>query len=234
MQLLCIFGLPQICSVIGYVLLYAYIYWCYHDGIVKTLAMCVMGLIILGVVELLLSQGVYYFVPLDLADGWLEAISSTLLVVVSALLSKLKIYRLMGLFERWDVSYFFVAFLSLMIFAPVVVLRAFKELVVAEYFYITVCILVMWFLISKIQKNKIENQLRKKYLESFTEIISQIRRRQHKVKNQFDTAFGMYRLYDNYDELVAKQKEFLGRIWDYELPTDAIVLEDASGGGINI
>lgn len=144
------FGLPQICSVIGYVLLYAYIYWCYHDGIVKTLAMCVMGLIILGVVELLLSQGVYYFVPLDLADGWLEAISSTLLVVVSALLSKLKIYRLMGLFERWDVSYFFVAFLSLMIFAPVVVLRAFKELVVAEYFYITVCILVMWFLISKI------------------------------------------------------------------------------------
>lgn len=54
------FGLPQICSVIGYVLLYAYIYWCYHDGIVKTLAMCVMGLIILGVVELLLSQGVYY------------------------------------------------------------------------------------------------------------------------------------------------------------------------------
>lgn len=220
------FGLPQICSVIGYVLLYAYIYWCYHDGIVKTLAMCVMGLIILGVVELLLSQGVYYFVPLDLADGWLEAISSTLLVVVSALLSKLKIYRLMGLFERWDVSYFFVAFLSLMIFAPVVVLRAFKELVVAEYFYITVCILVMWFLISKIQKNKIENQLRKKYLESFTEIISQIRRRQHKVKNQFDTAFGMYRLYDNYDELVAKQKEFLGRIWDYELPTDAIVLEE--------
>lgn len=220
------FGLPQICSVIGYVLLYAYIYWCYHDGIIKTLAMCVMGLIILGVVELLLSQGVYYFVPLDLADGWLEAISSTLLVVVSALLSKLKIYRLMGLFERWDVSYFFVAFLSLMIFAPVVVLRAFKELVVAEYFYITVCILVMWFLISKIQKNKIENQLRKKYLESFTEIISQIRRRQHKVKNQFDTAFGMYRLYDNYDELVAKQKEFLGRIWDYELPTDAIVLEE--------
>lgn len=116
--------------------------------------------------------------------------------------------------------------MSLMIFAPVVVLRAFKELVVAEYFYITVCILVMWFLISKIQKNKIENQLRKKYLESFTEIISQIRRRQHKVKNQFDTAFGMYRLYDNYDELVAKQKEFLGRIWDYELPTDAIVLEE--------
>lgn len=49
------FGLPQICSVIGYVLLYAYIYWCYHDGIIKTLAMCVMGLIILGVVELLLS-----------------------------------------------------------------------------------------------------------------------------------------------------------------------------------
>ena len=84
----------------------------------------------------------------------------------------------------------------------------------------------MWILVSKIQKSKIENQMRKKYLDSFTEIISQIRRRQHKVKNQFATAFGMYRLYDTYDELVAKQKEFLGRVWEYELPTDAIVLEE--------
>ena len=27
-------------------------------------------------------------------------------------------------------------------------------------------------------------------------------------------------------KLVAKQKEYLGRLWDYELPTDAIILED--------
>ena len=46
------------------------------------------------------------------------------------------------------------------------------------------------------------------------------------MKNQFDTAFGMYKLYPTYDELVAKQKEYLGRLWDYELPTDAIILED--------
>ena len=39
------------------------------------------------------------------------------------------------------------------------------------------------------------------------------------MKNQFDTAFGMYKLYPTYDELVAKQKEYLGRLWDYELPT---------------
>ncbi len=46
------------------------------------------------------------------------------------------------------------------------------------------------------------------------------------MKNQFATAFGMYKLYPTYDELVEKQKEYLGRLWDYELPTDAVILED--------
>lgn len=222
----CYFSLPQAFAVIGYVLLYGYICWCYQERALKSFAMCIIGLIILGVLELLLSQGLYFVIPSDMPRGVLEVISSALLVGICALLKWAKLNRLMRVFERWDVSYIIVAILSLMIFAPLVLFKILQKLNVTYNIYIAICIVVMWILVSKIQKSKIENQMRKKYLDSFTEIISQIRRRQHKVKNQFATAFGMYRLYDTYDELVAKQKEFLGRVWEYELPTDAIVLEE--------
>ncbi|MCI5731028.1 MAG: GHKL domain-containing protein, partial [Eubacterium sp.] len=141
-------------------------------------------------------------------------------------LRRISLYKVMDYFDKWEPAYALVAVLSLMIVSPLVILRVIKKLEVTEYVYITSCVIAMWLLLSKIQKYSVENRIRKKYLESFSDIITQIRRRQHKVKNQFNTAFGLYRLYDNYDELVEKQKEYLGRLWDYELPTDAIILED--------
>lgn len=220
------FSLPSYCSFIGYFLLFGYIYWIYREKFIRCFAILVISLMIIGVIELLLTQSLFYICPVDMKYGVLESISATLLLIVSIILRKTKIYKIMGILDRWEPSYAFVAILSLMVFTPVIALRIFKELVVSEYIYITICVLVMWMLVSRIQKTKIENRIRKKYLDSFTDIIAQIRRRQHKVKNQFNTAFGLYRLYDTYDELVEKQKEYLGRLWDYELPTDAIVLED--------
>ena len=82
--------------------------------------MCIIGLIILGVLELLLSQGLYFVIPSDMPRGVLEVISSALLVGICALLKWAKLNRLMRVFERWDVSYIIVAILSLMIFAPLV------------------------------------------------------------------------------------------------------------------
>ena len=220
------FHLPSFCSFIGYLLLFGYIYWIYKEKFIRCFAILVISLLIIGIIELLLTQSLYYIFPVDMAYGVLESISAVLLVGLSIVLNKTKIYKIMGILDRWEISYALVALLSLTIFTLVGALRILKKLVVTEYIYVTACILVMWLLVSKIQKSKLENQIRKKYLDSFTDIITQIRRRQHKVKNQFNTAFSLYRLYDTYDELVEKQKEYLGRLWDYELPTDAIALEE--------
>lgn len=220
------FSLPSYCSFIGYFLLFGYIYWIYREKFIRCFAILVISLMIIGLIELLSTQIIYCFYPQKVEYVVVVTIAAVLLVIVSFFLNKFALNKFFSVFERWEPSYALVALLSLMIFTLVAVLKIIKKLEVTEYIYISVCILVMWMLVSKMQKTKLENRIRKKYLESFTEIITQIRRRQHKVKNQFNTAFGLYRLYDTYDELVEKQREYLGRLWDYELPTDAIILED--------
>ena len=93
--------------------------------------------------------------------------------------------------------------------------RILSKLDVSDYVYIVVCILVMWLLMLKVQEYKIDAKIRKQYFEAYREVLVQIRRRQHKIKNQINAAYSMFRLYDTYDELVEKQKEYLSKIMEY-------------------
>lgn len=219
-------GLPDLISVFSYVILFAYIRWSYREELVKSFALMVFSLILVSMSELVSYQITALFYSVQFETGKFELMASTILIVLCIILSRGKLDRVLIMIERWEAAYILVALLSLMIFTPVVTLRILEKLDVSDYMYIVMCIAVMWMLVSKIQKNNMENRMRKKYLEGFTEVILQIRRRQHKVKNQFNTAFGMYYLYDTYEELVQKQKEYLGRLWEYELPAEAVVLEE--------
>lgn len=57
-------------------------------------------------------------------------------------------------------------------------------------------------------------------------MIDQIRRRQHKFRNQMDAVYSMHKLYGDYKMLVEAQREYLGKLEDYEMPADVLVLEN--------
>lgn len=220
------FQMPASFSFVTYVFLFTYILWCYRESFLWSFSILVIDLIIVSVIELLTTQILFLMLPVELPPGMLEVFAATCMVLLCVLLNKLKLHKIVGVLDKWEPSYILVAALSLMIFTPIAMLKVLKKLDVTDYIYIALCILVMWLLVSQIQRYNLESRIRRKYIESFAEIITQIRRRQHKVKNQFNTAFGLFALYDTYDALVEKQKEYLGRLWDYELPTDAIILEE--------
>ena len=84
----------------------------------------------------------------------LEIAAVTIMVIGFIFLPQLKLNRLLGVFDKKDFLFSVVAILSFVIFAPLVLFKIIQKLNVADYIYIVICIVVMWFLVSKIQKTK--------------------------------------------------------------------------------
>lgn len=216
-------------SFVSYILLYLYLKLAYGEDLVHTLVVTVLSSVFAGMVECLVA----YLVAITVISGKQEVgiyeiIVTGLTFLLAYRLSKFKIGRVLDMLEKWDFTYAIVCVLSLMVFAPFAMMKILSKLDVSDYVYIVLCIVAMWLLIYKIQEYKIDAKIRKQYFEAYREVLIQIRRRQHKIKNQINTAYSMYRIYDTYEELVEKQKEYLSKITEYELPNDAITLEEPS------
>ena len=212
----------------GYFLLFLYLKLSYREDFLQTLVVTVSSGVLARVIELVVMFVVMLIMPSQQEIGIFELIVVTLTMFVAAVLSKSPMSKFIDVLEKWDFSYAIVAILSLMIFSPSVVLQLARKIEIIDFAYIIICIFMMWLLVFRVQRYKLESKIRKQYFEGYKDVISQIRRRQHKIKNQINAAYSMYRLYDTYDELVGKQKEYLSRILDYELPNDAIILEEPS------
>lgn len=215
-------------SSISYVMFFIYVKIVYKNDFFHTLTLVVISSVMVSLVELIVICILPFFIMAGPETGVYEVLVTAITLVIVCLLTRTKIQRLMCIIEKCSFTYVVVCILSLMIFTPSLLLKVVQKLDVGDYFYIAICIGVMWLLVFRIQKYELESKIRRQYFESYKNVINQIRRRQHKIKNQLNAAYGMYLLYDNYEELVEKQKEYLSRILEYELPNDAIVLEEPS------
>lgn len=212
----------------GYLLLFLYLKLSYREDFLHTLVVTVSSGVLARVIELLVMFVVMIVMPSEQEIGIFELVVVSLTVVVSVILSQSQLSRFVDVLEKWDFSYAIVAILSLMIFSPSVVLQLARKIEIIDFVYIVICIFMMWLLVFKVQRYKLESKIRRQYFEGYKDVIAQIRRRQHKIKNHIDTVYSMFHLYHTYDELVAKQREYLSRMLAYELPNDAITLEEPS------
>ncbi len=92
--------------------------------------------------------------------------------------------------------------------------------------YIIVCFILMWLFSFQLMKHYYEERFRKKYFKEFSNVMDQIERRQHKFRNQLQVVYSMYNLYHEYETLVEAQREYMGKLVDYEMPADVLVLEN--------
>lgn len=210
-------------SMISYILLFLYIKWAYKEDFIHTMLVGVMSAIITTILEFALMC----LVPLFL-DVMREIVVTSITMILALFVSRNYLGKFLDILEKWDFMYAVVCLLSLMMFTPALAIKIARKMDVTDYIYVAVCIVVMWMLVVRVQRFKLEDIIRKQYLEAYKEVLLQIRRRQHKIKNQINVAYSMFLIYDTYDELVEKQKEYLSKISDYELPNDAIILEEPS------
>lgn len=215
-------------SIGSYLLLFLYLKLSYREDLLHTLMVTVSSGVLAGGIEVLITVAVLLIVPSGREAGVFELAVTMLTLGACIILSRLPIGKFMEVLEKWDFTYAIVAILSLMIFSPSLILRFVLQVQIIDFVYIVICIFMMWLLVFKVQRYKLESKIRRQYFEGYKDVIAQIRRRQHKIKNHIDTVYSMFHLYHTYDELVAKQREYLSRMLAYELPNDAITLEEPS------
>lgn len=64
----------------------------------------------------------------------------------------------------------------------------------------------------------------KEYLDKYNDAVTAIQARQHKFMNQINAIYLLFELYDNYEDLVAKQKDEIKNLKQYIMPDTIMVL----------
>lgn len=220
--------MPDALTTGSYVLFLLYIKWSYNESWKNSLITLILCIILVGLVEL-----VSFFPFAFVMHGWLSDIMNNLFASLCSMIlcfvvaRFIPIQHLKNWCEKKEVTYIAVVFFSLLLMLTTIIdFKMTLELDVGDYIYITACVVLMWLLVVRLMRYRYEEKIRKKYFDAFCSVIDQMKRRQHKFRNQVDAVYSLHSLYDDYDTLVEEQRKYLGRLVDYEMPTDVLVLEN--------
>lgn len=101
-----------------------------------------------------------------------------------------------------------------------------SEMPFYDSIYLVMGTIVLLFSVYKIYFYQQELKLRSGYAEAYKGLITQLRERQHKFVNQINAIYSMINVYDNYEDLIQRQREELGHLEQYIMPGKLLVLDN--------
>lgn len=212
----------------SYVLTLLYVRYGYKKTWKDSAIITILSVVLAGVVELICScpigASLYGRMP-NTINNLLVAFCS--LIVCYFLVKIVPIWYLKQWSSRQEMLYIIVVlFCLILMMSTIVNFHMTLELDVGDYIYILLAVTLLWFLSLRLMRYQYEEKFRKKYFDAFCSVIDQIKRRQHKFQNQLDTIYSLHRIYDDYETLVREQRKYVGKLVDYELPTNVLILEN--------
>ncbi len=219
---------PNVLTTGSYLIILLYVKFSYKETWKNSIIVVILNIIMVGLVELLCYFPFAFIVRGILPDEVNNLLASLCGLVLCIIISTyLPIRYLKDWCKKKEVSYIAVVIFSLVLMLTAFTnLRMTLQLELIDYIYISMAVLLMWVLSVRLLKYRYEEKIRKKYFEAFCSVIDQIRRRQHKFRNQMDAVYSLHKLYGDYKMLVEAQREYLGKLEDYEMPADVLVLEN--------
>lgn len=219
---------PNVLTTGSYLIILLYVKFSYKETWKNSIIVVILNIIIVGLVELLCYFPFAFIVRGILPDEVNNLLASLCGLVLCIIISTyLPIRYLKDWCKKKEVLYIAVVIFSLVLMLTAFTnLRMTLQLELIDYIYISMAVLLMWVLSVRLLKYRYEEKIRKKYFEAFCSVIDQIRRRQHKFRNQMDAVYSLHKLYGDYKMLVEAQREYLGKLEDYEMPADVLVLEN--------
>lgn len=228
MALVYILFVPDGLTTGSYVLTLLYVRYGYKKTWKDSVITTVLSLFLGGIIEIICS-----FPFIFLLNGiWTDTINNFIAAVCSLVFSCIlvkfiPIWYLKKWCDRQEVTYIAVVLFSFFLMVGALIsFHMTLELDIGEYIYIFFSIMIIWFLCLQLMKYRYEEGVRRQYFDAFCSVIDQIKRRQHKFQNQLDTIYSLHRIYEDYETLVREQRKYMGKLADYELPTDVIILEN--------
>lgn len=222
-------AIPAICSVILYALLFAYCYFEFRKTLSKTIMAFVVGFVMIGCIESIVALITNFF-----RDG---SNSITILLASSflALVMAYAVRRCIKFMKRKDgKKYSFhrsIVVLSLGSAIFVLLLDYyFIQKMVNIYVVVVLFVLVLMLFYlhnlelakKEIARKNYELELQKVYGNVYSDLLMDVRCRQHDFKNQLGVIYSMHLVATSLDELIAMQKEYCDYIC-YETKFDSIL-----------
>lgn len=212
------YGFPSYLRSLIYIALFLYSLTYYGENIKNTLVNCLLAAMILTVIQLVFCLPLYF-----LGINTYEKQEGIGLFINILCISFLYIFRkwlslkkLSDFFLKRDKIIYFIA-ISILICLGINLyqIRANRYIEGEQYVQLIYFILILGFTVGELQKSRTDAEKKKTQLEmnsfyydAYDQLIMLVRERQHDTKNHINAILSMIYTTNNYEELVAKQKEY--------------------------
>ena len=222
-----IFQLNRIFLMSIYLIIFVMIKIGYKIKVVDAFLYAVFSILFVSIIELSVYT-VFFGLSLLVLKGADVTSLVVLITFIISFLVKRKGLLLEGkkLFYQWKGNtYLIYASIILLLLLAINSIRFKGTLDFSEVVSLIAVMAIFLITVYKIGNYRMEIDLHKKYTEKYSEVISEIRARQHKFMNQLDSIYRLSEVYDSHDELVEKQKKGINNLKDYILPNKILILD---------
>lgn len=222
--------LPAICSLSLYILFFVYCYFEFKQSVSKTFIRYIIGFILIGGFEGIVAFITNFFRD-DSNSRNILLISSFFSFLVSYIIRKYVL--LFGSEENMKFNKKVNAIIYLLGISVVFLLIDYYFIQRRVNIYIVVILLFLAIILfylyrleqakNELEKKNYELGLQRIYGEAYTNLIADVRKRQHDFKNQLGAIYSMHLVATSLDELICMQKEYCHSI-HYDSKFDSILL----------
>lgn len=222
------FALNRVWMLLCYAIILVFFIWMYKLSLKRGIFLGILSIVMVSLIELILYIPLRLMHRIGLSDPYVSLVAVILTFLFCIILSKLDLLFFIreNLYYIELKMYYYSILGCLMVILSILYFKHSGEMSFLEGIYLIMAMGIMFVAAYKISLYRRELLLQREYSKVYGEVIREIRERQHKFTNQLDAIYSLFYLYDNYDELVQKQKEMLGNLRHYIMPTKLLILEN--------
>ncbi len=208
---------PDESSVLIYPILVCYCIWKYKQGMKSAIINTILSVIILSLLQMVSAIIVGLIVPDKAEERVILLLINLLMFIMYVILSQiLDLKRLSYYFQKDDVIlHIILGGGACCVFVCIYLVRFYKGMYLGQYLVICIITVILYFMAAswerykiKSLENEIELRTYKIYEESYKNLITEIRLRQHDFKNHINAIYLQHLMCNTYEELVERQKKY--------------------------